>query len=647
MSDKKTGPKKAASLTGALLARKGMATPAGFVRVATDSSQAQVEGDQGAAAHGGATAQLLTLSGQAPAGQAPAGQATSGQAALDLGDRPPVNGPEGEVSTGTVADGATAKTGNGAGGPEGEWGSLSDIQIGPRFREEEPPGLPGPSMPGPPLSQPLSGSGSRALPTIGPGRPSPTVRVEPTFVARQVPPDTGEGGGLPGITSVPPAAVADREALAAAEPEAKPVPEPRGPETKLPGATPSAPPPVGDVPPVAKEPPPPRRELRERPMGRPMAPASRPRAARRRRRVMPALVSLLALLVFLFVSWAVYQVGQGEGREGADNERLWSSAEELGFAVTQLFAAVTGRIDETPERVEPESSAEPTPAVEVAEISETPETAPADRPVVDEAGPVEPADDVAIAAPSAAPPADDPVAAASEANEVAAVDGGDAAPAAIVPPQIVEITPAEGGLSTAGPVAEATPPAPVLGPTLLSPSEVAQSLPSAADVAPGGGAVAVDNQTPAAVAELPVDAEPAVEAPVAVDEGIVPEASQSDGIAAAAPRVGVPIPKPAALVRADLGGQASSGEAVAREGFAVQLSSLKDEAAARREWARLSEELADVLDETKLTVESGTAGTRGTFYRVLTTRFDARADAQAICEAIRGTGQDCLVVQQR
>ena len=41
-------------------------------------------------------------------------------------------------------------------------------------------------------------------------------------------------------------------------------------------------------------------------------------------------------------------------------------------------------------------------------------------------------------------------------------------------------------------------------------------------------------------------------------------------------------------------------------GYAVQLSSLRDEAAARREWARLSEELAEVLGDTELTVEAGT-----------------------------------------
>ncbi len=637
-------PKKAARLTGALLARKGMATPAGFVRVATESPHPTAAIPEAGGAEGGESraAPVLAVDG--------------GQATLALGD-------EGEQETGPTEATNTAV--------DGDWASLSDISIGPRFRE--------------------------AAAQAAAARSGSVVAEQPGKSG------VGDAAATDGRAAAP-AAANDRGKQAAARAAGEALdsgvkagqraePVLRGAAAK---ATPVGPPPI-----PARDPRPagggmrpeegwaPARRVSPEladPRPRRAAPAmsTRPRKPRRRRRALPGFVSVLALAVFLLVSWTVYQIGQGDpGADAQDSgsSGLRASAEELGFAVSQMFAAITGRLDETPG---PETGDEAEAASQgfIAESDVDP-------------APIEPE----LAASELEEPGLNEVGLGeSGPDEVGPVlvvepeDAGLAAGDSVADSEIAPGVDGAGDVDTAG--AEAAPAIQTVasidgvdGPEsaqLLTPGDVAQGLPSAADVEPAAvlepaeeGVVevavapasgpAVEEAAETALVEAEAEVTDAVAAEAVAAEAVLAEAVAVEAETGQSPQgpqslLRVPVPKPDVLARAGSAtSEAAAGAEAAEEapaevvaavdvsvpGYAVQLSSLRDEAAARREWARLSEELADVLGTTELTVEAGTVSARGTFFRVLTTRFAEQSDARAICESIQGLGQDCLVVRQR
>lgn len=585
-------PKKAARLTGALLARKGMATPAGFVRVATESPHPTAAMPEAGGAEGGESraTPMLAVDG--------------GQATLALGDDGEQNGP------------TEARTTN----ADGDWASLSDISIGPRFREAAAQAAARAARDGADSSvkagqraEPiLTGAAAKATPA-GPPPTSPTPIPAPH--ARPA------GGGMRPAEGWAPARRVSPELA-----------DPR-----------------------------PRRAA--------PAMSTRPRKPRRRRRVLPGLVSVLALAVFLLVSWTIYQIGQGDQGAGAQDNGsngLRASAEELGFAVSQMFAAITGRLDETPgpgTGVEAEAASQGfiaegdlDPALIEAELA----AGEPEQTVQDELGPGE-VGLGEVGSVAAAEPEDpgltagDSVADNEIASEVGAIGGVDADAETAPAIQTVADTDQVDGPESAQ----------------LTPGDAAQGVPQAADIEPAGGGAVEVAVTPASGPAVEEAAEATiVEAEAEVTDAVVAVAAGAAAVEAEAgqgPRapqslLRVPVPKPDVLARASsansdgAAGVAAADEAVAETvaavdaseaGYAVQLSSLRDEAAARREWARLSDELADVLGTTELTVEAGTVSARGTFFRVLTARFAEQSEARAICESIQGLGQDCLVVRQR
>ena len=165
-------------------------------------------------------------------------------------------------------------------------------------------------------------------------------------------------------------------------------------------------------------------------------------------------------------------------------------------------------------------------------------------------------------------------------------------------------------------------------------AEAAEELPeaageSAAEVADGG--IAKPIPKPETGAARPDDQIAALleEEPLETANGGAPAASETP---AAAP---APAPAPAATQTAAL----TTGDVV------LQLSSVKSEDAAAREWARLQKAHPDELGGRALALE--TAEVKGTtYYRVQTGPFASRDAAAQVCAALKARNQDCLVKQR-
>ncbi len=184
---------------------------------------------------------------------------------------------------------------------------------------------------------------------------------------------------------------------------------------------------------------------------------------------------------------------------------------------------------------------------------------------------------------------------------------------------------------------------------------VAADTPSVAPIISAPGPQSDGAPVPPEAAELRLD--PVVEAtpdPVVADEPAAP-APQETPVAeapAAPPREAATITPPASetppaepepVVEA---APAPPAPAVAETGqYLIQLLSVRSEAAATTAWSNLQAAYPDQLAGETLNIEAADLGERGTFYRVRFGAFDAKADATAVCSALKAQGQDCLVKQ--
>ena len=131
------------------------------------------------------------------------------------------------------------------------------------------------------------------------------------------------------------------------------------------------------------------------------------------------------------------------------------------------------------------------------------------------------------------------------------------------------------------------------------------------------------------VAEAPIPTAPAHVAPPREAATITPPSSESAPAEPEAPvEVAAATPTPAI---------AEAGQ------YLVQLLSVRSEAAAKTAWANLQTAHNDLLGGETLNIEAADLGERGTFYRVRFGAFDGKADANAVCTALKAQGQDCLV----
>ena len=76
----------------------------------------------------------------------------------------------------------------------------------------------------------------------------------------------------------------------------------------------------------------------------------------------------------------------------------------------------------------------------------------------------------------------------------------------------------------------------------------------------------------------------------------------------------------------------------------VQLASLPDGATAQSEWQRLQQIHPLALGDQPLHIERVELD-RGTFFRIQAGAFDTAPDAEALCNRLKGRGQDCLIVR--
>ncbi len=90
-----------------------------------------------------------------------------------------------------------------------------------------------------------------------------------------------------------------------------------------------------------------------------------------------------------------------------------------------------------------------------------------------------------------------------------------------------------------------------------------------------------------------------------------------------------------------------AGPALAAGDYFVQLASVKSDAGARQEWARMQRVHPALLGDLALEVQRADLGDRGIFYRIRTGPFPNRATAQDMCAQIKAAKLACLVVRAK
>lgn len=132
-----------------------------------------------------------------------------------------------------------------------------------------------------------------------------------------------------------------------------------------------------------------------------------------------------------------------------------------------------------------------------------------------------------------------------------------------------------------------------------------------------------------------------------------PEASQPASSAAAPPPSGVPAlsvpaapqqmvartaPAPAPPAKSP----AAQIVAASKSGARIQLGSMRDEDAARQEWARIKRSHADLLGGLSATPVRADLGDKGVYYRILT---EPVADAERVCGELKRHNIGCIIAR--
>lgn len=183
--------------------------------------------------------------------------------------------------------------------------------------------------------------------------------------------------------------------------------------------------------------------------------------------------------------------------------------------------------------------------------------------------------------------------------------------------------------------------------------------PSVAPVLQPSGPSSDGSPTPPGTPALrPSDTGPVADAPVEVVTPVTGEpdaAPAAEEVAAAEPprtpatitpppsSVPAPVERPAPA-EPEATAAVEPAPALAQPGqYVIQLLSVRSEEGARNAWSRLQTAHTALLGNEMLNLETADLGDRGTYYRVRFGAFDAKADAQSVCTALKGRGQDCLV----
>jgi hypothetical protein len=180
------------------------------------------------------------------------------------------------------------------------------------------------------------------------------------------------------------------------------------------------------------------------------------------------------------------------------------------------------------------------------------------------------------------------------------------------------------------------PEAPLPRPVPVPPPAPVAAIPATPDVTPPANAVVVTpprSVAPIALAPAPPQAAPPQPAP--------PQPAPPQPVPAAPSTVVAPAPAQAAVPRA----AAPTAAAPASGGARIQLASLRAEADAQREWARLQRQHADVLGGLTASFPAADLGERGVYIRLQAGPFPIPEAARAACETLRARGVGCNVVR--
>lgn len=94
---------------------------------------------------------------------------------------------------------------------------------------------------------------------------------------------------------------------------------------------------------------------------------------------------------------------------------------------------------------------------------------------------------------------------------------------------------------------------------------------------------------------------------------------------------------------------AAAAEPVDPVAMVLHLSSLRSEAAAKREWRTLQQDFPQALGRLEVEIRRTQLGDKGTFYRVLAGPLPSRSEAQQACDAVkaRNVKQYCRAIPSR
>ncbi len=79
--------------------------------------------------------------------------------------------------------------------------------------------------------------------------------------------------------------------------------------------------------------------------------------------------------------------------------------------------------------------------------------------------------------------------------------------------------------------------------------------------------------------------------------------------------------------------------------YLVQVAALRDPNGAELTWNRMVARNPGLFAGAEKRVQQADLGARGTFYRLRVGAFADRDEATSFCEALKSTGNDCIVVQ--
>lgn len=162
---------------------------------------------------------------------------------------------------------------------------------------------------------------------------------------------------------------------------------------------------------------------------------------------------------------------------------------------------------------------------------------------------------------------------------------------------------------------------------------VAPSTPSGANVPPAPTTAPAEPAAPPAVPRIPVQQQPAAASPPP------PPASSRAAPPAPPPAAEKPPAKPA-LAKAMVPARTTGG-------LMAQLGAFSSRDSAETGWQRIRDAHPDILANRSYDIQAADLGAQGVFYRVRTGPFPDGTAAKALCEALRGRDQACVIVRQR